>query len=227
MVRTWSRHLSSSYQLKILFCIPCFWMVNESAEVGVITMKLLFCQILSNYGWSVFVSENCWWVGCLSVTRELALDCEMVGVGYEGKKDALARVSLVHITRQQLFVINLWMFPCIFGWVCQSKIFHILWHSSGPKQSCPYVCYDLGVRDRDVNDNIWLAVLKEFCRFKCRSRITQIFLPESALKSLTGCSVIVPESIFELYITSFSPRWQMCCLRGDVVFGNSAGEQMG
>jgi len=39
----------------------------------------------------------------------------MVGVGYEGKKDALARVSLVHITLQQLFVINLRMFPCIFG----------------------------------------------------------------------------------------------------------------
>ncbi len=64
-------------------------------------------SILSNYGWNVFASENCWWVGCLSVTRELALDCEMVGVGYEGKKDALARVSLVHTTLQQLFVINL------------------------------------------------------------------------------------------------------------------------
>jgi hypothetical protein len=35
----------------------------------------------------------------------------MVGVGYEGKKDALARVSLVHITLQQL----LQMFPWIFG----------------------------------------------------------------------------------------------------------------
>ncbi|KAH8944448.1 hypothetical protein BDL97_13G110900 [Sphagnum fallax] len=36
------------------------------------------------------LSDDC------SVTRELALDCEMVGVGYEGKKDALARVSLVN-----------------------------------------------------------------------------------------------------------------------------------
>ncbi len=49
------------------------------------------------------------------MTRELALDCEMVGVGYEGKKDALARVSLVHTTLQQLFVINSQLFPCIFG----------------------------------------------------------------------------------------------------------------
>jgi hypothetical protein len=55
------------------------------------------------------LSDDC------SVTRELALDCEMVGVGYEGKKDALARVSLVHTTLQQLFVINSQLFPCIFG----------------------------------------------------------------------------------------------------------------
>ncbi len=55
-----------------------------------------------------------------------------------------------------------------------------------------------------MNDNIRLAVLKEFCRFKCRSRITQIFLPESALKSLAGCSVIVPESIFESHHLIFT-----------------------
>ncbi|KAG0566354.1 hypothetical protein KC19_7G057400 [Ceratodon purpureus] len=32
----------------------------------------------------------------MSLTKALALDCEMVGVGYEGKRNALARVSLVN-----------------------------------------------------------------------------------------------------------------------------------
>ena len=38
--------------------------------------------------------------GWISLTKALALDCEMVGVGYEGKRNALARVSLVCSTSQ-------------------------------------------------------------------------------------------------------------------------------
>jgi hypothetical protein len=38
--------------------------------------------------------------GLISLTKALALDCEMVGVGYEGKRNALARVSLVFSTTQ-------------------------------------------------------------------------------------------------------------------------------
>lgn len=33
---------------------------------------------------------------CSRVTRAIALDCEFVGVGFEGKDDALARVSVVN-----------------------------------------------------------------------------------------------------------------------------------
>lgn len=32
---------------------------------------------------------------CCSLTKVLAIDCEMVGVGFEGSKSALARVTLV------------------------------------------------------------------------------------------------------------------------------------
>lgn len=46
-----------------------------------------------------------------SLTRALALDCEMVGVGYEGKRNALARVSLVYSNTQpvqgRLFLVSI------------------------------------------------------------------------------------------------------------------------
>jgi len=44
--------------------------------------------------------------GWISLTRALALDCEMVGVGYEGKRNALARVSLVHSTTQPVYLFK-------------------------------------------------------------------------------------------------------------------------
>lgn len=50
---------------------------------------------------------NCGWI---SLTKALALDCEMVGVGYEGKRNALARVSLVYSTTQPL---NMYLYFCI------------------------------------------------------------------------------------------------------------------
>ena len=44
--------------------------------------------------------------GWISLTKGLALDCEMVGVGYEGKRNALARVSLVFSTTQTSFSLK-------------------------------------------------------------------------------------------------------------------------
>lgn len=41
-----------------------------------------------------------------SLTKVLAMDCEMVGVGFEGKRNALARVSLVRFITQTFSVAD-------------------------------------------------------------------------------------------------------------------------
>ena len=36
-----------------------------------------------------------WWWGLVSLTKAVAIDCEMVGVGSDGSKSAIGRVTLV------------------------------------------------------------------------------------------------------------------------------------
>ena len=45
-----------------------------------------------------FIARYCWWCEwwCVRVTKAVGMDCEMVGVGDDGKESILARVSIVN-----------------------------------------------------------------------------------------------------------------------------------
>jgi len=57
-------------------------------------------------GFSDFVVWE-WCLGVLSLTKAVAIDCEMVGVGSDGSKSALGRVTLVSTISYFNFLVYL------------------------------------------------------------------------------------------------------------------------